>query len=294
MGVFMNSENSSSFPKSVQIQTSNKCNAACTFCPYPYTESKKSFQLMDWKLYTKIIDECAKHEVEQILPFFLNEPLLNNKLIKYIDYAKEKNPNSLIKIFTNGSLLTEKNSRQLLNSKIDEVIFSFNGSTKEEYESLMKGLDYNKTRDRISKFIKICSENKNPKVAVHLLKTGLSESSLFKLRDYWNSLGVAVHILKYENRAGNVKDYDISSDSKIKKIPCSRLLNQIYILVNGDVIICCADWKNEVVFGNLNESSIFDVWNGQKRTEYLKAHLNNNFNNLKLCDICNFNEIIFD
>ncbi|MFC2135181.1 radical SAM/SPASM domain-containing protein [Bacteroidota bacterium] len=283
-----------SFPKNVQIQTSNKCNAACTFCPYPYTESKKKYEVMDWKLYKKIIDECSKNEVESILPFFLNEPLLNKDLVKYIDYAKEKNPDSSISIFTNGSLLTKKLGEQLLDSKIEEVIFSFNGSTKEEYEGSMKNLDFEKTKKKISDFIKLRGNSKKPEIAIHMLKIGLDKLSLNSIKKYWNELGVSVHIFKYENRAGNVKEYNIEKNSLTRKVPCSRLLNQIYILVNGDVILCCADWKNEVTLGNIKEQSISDIWNGETRKRYVQAHLDSKYNKLKLCNVCNFNEVVVD
>jgi len=282
------------FPLIVQIQTSNKCNAACTFCPYPYTEGEKKFQIMEWVLYKRIIDECSKQDVEQILPFFLNEPLLNKDLVKYINYAKEKNSNSLVKIFTNGSLLTKKVAKELLDSEIDEIIFSFNGSTKEEYEETMKNLDFEKTKERITNFIKLRGERKKPEIAIHMLKIGLSDISLNRIGDYWNRLGVSVHILKYENRAGNVADYDIISPGNVQKIPCGRLMNQIYILVNGDVILCCADWKHEVILGNVKENTISEVWNGEKRLEYVKAHLQGGYNELKLCDVCNFNQIVVD
>lgn len=281
-----------SFPRFVQIQTSNKCNASCTFCPYPYTEAKKNFQLMDWKLYEKIILECSKHKVSQILPFFLNEPLLNKDLVKYIDFAKEKNPDSIIKIFTNGSLLNDKLGRQLLDSKIDEVIISFNGSTKEEYEKFMKPLKYEDTKMRVENFIRMRGERKKPAIAMHILKLDSSPKSVEWTRAFWNSFGVAAHIFKYENRAGNVQNYTIPLNSNVKKIPCSRLFDQIYILVNGAVILCCADWKNEVIFGNLNEKSITEIWNGSERMIYVNAHIREDYNSLKLCNVCNFNEIV--
>lgn len=280
------------FPKAVQVQTSNKCNAACTFCPYNHTEAKKKFEIMEWKIYKKIIDECSEHNVQQILPFFLNEPLLNKELIRYINYAKEKNPNSAVKIFTNGSLLTNIKSKELLDSKIDEVIFSFNGSTKEEYESVMKPLKFDEIKEKITNFIRLKGKNKKPAIAIHMLKLGLSDSSLNKIRDYWNNIGVTVHFLKYENRAGNVQDYNIANSTSVRKVPCDRLLNQIYIMVNGDVVLCCADWKNEVILGNIRNQSVYSIWNDKKRMEYVMAHLESNFSDLKLCDICNFNEII--
>jgi len=289
------SADTKSFPSFVQIQVSNKCNAACSFCPYPYTEAKETYKLMNFDLYKKIILECKPNKVGQILPFFLNEPLLNKDLFKYIKFAKE-NSKAIVKIFTNGSLLDEKTADKLIESKIDQVIFSFNGSNKEDYERLMKPLKFEQTRDRIVSFINKCKERKNsskpaPDLAVHVLKTGIDPKPIV---DYFNKLHIAVHVLKYENRAGNVRDYDINPPlSEIKKVPCSRLLNQLYVLVDGRVILCCADWNKEVILGDLNKQTISEVWNSPTRLEYVDAHMTGNFS-MHLCDKCNFNEIKSD
>ncbi len=281
------------FPSSVQIQTSNKCNAACRFCPYEITSKNEDFQLMDWNLYKKIIDECSEHDVKTIHPFLMSEPLLNPNLDKYINYAKEKNQKTTINIFTNGSLLTKKNSEKLLNSKIDEVIFSFNGATKETYEKEMKNLDFEKTKERITNFIKLAKEKKpSLQIAVHMLKLSIEQKEVEIIKNYWNSLGVAVHLHKFENRGGNVSAEDAVSNQGVKKIPCSRLFNQIYILANGDVILCCVDWKKEVILGNLKENSIKEVWNNNKYKNYQQKHLEGKYSELKLCNVCNYNEVL--
>ena len=85
------------FPESLEIQVNTKCNAACSFCPYSYTEGKRRFELMNWDLYTKIIDECSKHDVKEILPFFSNEPLLNKDLVKYIKQILARNLRTLVR-----------------------------------------------------------------------------------------------------------------------------------------------------------------------------------------------------
>ncbi|MBU1201378.1 MAG: SPASM domain-containing protein [Nanoarchaeota archaeon] len=190
--------------------------------------------------------------------------------------------------------MTPRKSEELLSSKIDQVIFSFNGSTKEEYEFFMKPLKFDDVVGRISDFIKMRGNRKTPQIAVHMLKLGASKDSLIRMRNYWNKLGVTVHILKYENRAGNVKNYDVKLTKNVKKIPCYRLLNHMYIVVNGDAVLCCADWEREVVIGNLRKQSISNVWNGKVRAEYVKAHKEGRFDELKLCDVCNFNEIVVD
>jgi radical SAM protein with 4Fe4S-binding SPASM domain len=251
---------------------------------------------MEWSLYKKIIDECSNHVVKRIYPFLFSEPLLNDELTNYIDYAKEKNPSSIVGIFTNASLLTEKKSQELLSSKIDEITISFNGIDKESYEKFMKPLKFEVVKKRIEDFIRLKKrlkpDSEFPRLSVHILKLGFNDLAIKKMVDHWNSFGVAVHTFKYENRANNVLDYDIISPKKLNKIPCNRL-NQMYVLVNGDVILCCADWKAEVVLGNLKKQTIKEVWSSKKRLEYLKAHNSKNFD-VKLCDICNFNEVRVD
>jgi len=222
----------------------------------------------------------------------MNEPLLNLDLDKYIDYAKEKNPSSLISIFTNGSLFSKTVVSKLLSSKIDEVIFSFNGATEETYEKYMKPLKFEKTKERITNFIKLAKEKRpDIQIAVHMLKLDIDERQIEAMKNYWNSLGVAVHLHKYENRAGNIIDSAAVSDFGTRKIPCSRL-NQIYILVNGDVILCCADWKHEVILGNLKTQTIKEIWNSKEYETYRRKHFEGKFSELKLCDICNFNEVL--
>jgi len=47
------------FPAVVQVQTVNRCNAACPMCPYPYTVGREPYRLMPDALWEKIASECA-------------------------------------------------------------------------------------------------------------------------------------------------------------------------------------------------------------------------------------------
>ncbi len=37
----------------------------------------------------------------------------------------------------------------------------------------------------------------------------------------------------------------------------------IHILFNGDVVLCCMDWRREVILGNLHQQTIREIWNGE-------------------------------
>lgn len=43
------------------------------------------------------------------------------------------------------------------------------------------------------------------------------------------------------------------------------------ISFDGDVLLCCHDMAREIVLGNLEQSTIYEVWNGKKFQDILTA-----------------------
>lgn len=97
-----------SFPWVVRIQTSSSCNFGCTMCAYSQVADELSQGKMPWEVYKKIIDECGQNNVPKIALFLMNEPLLDENLIGRLKYAREKNPQAIISIATNASLLSNE------------------------------------------------------------------------------------------------------------------------------------------------------------------------------------------
>lgn len=38
----------------------------------------------------------------------------------------------------------------------------------------------------------------------------------------------------------------------------------IHILYNWDIILCCMDWRREVILGNVKTKNAYEIWNGEK------------------------------
>ena len=49
----------------------------------------------------------------------------------------------------------------------------------------------------------------------------------------------------------------------IKK-PCHNLWTGLIVRYNGDVSICCLDYENKEVMGNLSKNTINEIWNNKK------------------------------
>ncbi|MCD6080942.1 MAG: radical SAM protein, partial [Candidatus Omnitrophica bacterium] len=135
------------------IQTVSGCNASCKFCPYPYIREHIPFCKMDNNTFRKIIDECSHHKnIKVIMPYLMNEPLLDRNLPEKIGYIKAKVPWAKVHILTNGSLLDKEFALSLIKSGIDWIGFSFHGIYPHTIEEVM-GVDYQVTLNNILNFI---------------------------------------------------------------------------------------------------------------------------------------------
>ncbi len=258
------------FPRIVQIQTTSYCNASCTICPYPTVQKNLVHGLMDDATFKKIIDECASHNVHRIIPYLMNEPLADPKIIERIRYIKEKNPNAYVSISTNASLLTREKAEQLVESGIDSVGISFQGIGKEEYERIMN-LDYDATLARLDYFLNL----PRPKTMEVIINQVVKNAEIDTIRKFWKGRNVdTVYVGTYISRAGFM-----GGSRRAEKLRgCfddDRPLKQIFFLYNGDAILCCMDWKQEIVLGNVKDQTISDIWNNRKYNKIRDIVYNN-------------------
>lgn len=65
------------------------------------------------------------------------------------------------------------------------------------------------------------------------------------------------------------------AQSKINKV-CHRCFYRCRIRANGDITAACCDSTKDVIFGNAYRENIVDVWNGEKRRQFLMEQLKGN------------------
>ena len=262
-------ENSLVFPKYFSIQTTSLCNADCFFCPNKEVKYLFPPKIMDEKLYKKIIDECKVHKnIERIILYLNNEPLTDCHIINRINYAKETVPWASVHILTNGSLLDDKMQDELINSKLDWIGISMHGIKKESVEGAM-GLDYNVVFPRLLRFIQKAKSKRNLEdfiMVTFLNHKYLSPGEKDEAINFWKGQGIR-RISYFESpisRAGNINLFPPIHLSRISGCNSIWANEMIHIVENGDVVMCCMDWKREVVLGNLENQDIYGVWNSPK------------------------------
>lgn len=278
------------FPLEVQIQTITMCNSHCLMCPYTRVYKKISHGKINVNLYKKTIDECSHFNVRELKPFLMNEPLLDHRLPTLILYARRSLPKTTIGFSTNGQLLEGKMAKELPHSGVNEIWINFNGGKKETYEKIMKGLSFEKAIKNILAFKeRVVKGGFDIKIFISTVETSLVINEIQESISFWEKYDIPVVTTPLNNRGGNLKDNHLKALRKIKgHRVCDRPFYKIYILYNGDVILCSSDWMREIIIGNVAKSSIYEVWNGEKQKQVREAFLNKDLKKLPLCQECDY------
>jgi MoaA/NifB/PqqE/SkfB family radical SAM enzyme len=123
-------------PVCVYLETTNRCNLLCTTCPRTYEELEPPAD-MSWELFTSIVDQIPN--LQRAVLHGVGEPMLVKNLPKMVRYLKERG--SYVLFNTNGTVLTEKNGRALIEAGLDELRVSLDAANAKSYRAV-RGKDY--------------------------------------------------------------------------------------------------------------------------------------------------------
>src|SRR3982751_6275262 len=126
-------------PEIVQIEATNICNAKCVFCPRDEMHRKQG--IMSLELFKKVVDECAELGITHVRMHNYGEAFIDRHLAEKVRYAKDKGIKE-VGMISNGSLITEKVARAIIEAGLDAINISVDAGGKEVFEQTRIGLNY--------------------------------------------------------------------------------------------------------------------------------------------------------
>jgi radical SAM protein with 4Fe4S-binding SPASM domain len=248
-------------PYRLWIEPTNRCNLKCIMCPNERF-SEHDLGLMDFNLYTKLIDE-ASHFVYDINLHHRGEPTLHPRLSEMIRYAKEKGLS--VKLHTNGTTLTDRLSRRLIASGLDLISFSFDGYEAGEYERTRKGARFNRTSENIRRFLSLKAETggSRPKTVMEIMELIPDRTPVEVRSSFVNDMtrcGLDRLIVKMPHNWGG--SVDMKSFQASSYTPCTFPWHALVVLWDGHVGPCPHDFFGKLKLGNVREQSLRDIFNG--------------------------------
>jgi len=288
-------------PLRVFIDVSSICNFHCAFCPHGNGEAQKEMpqSFMDFELAKKCIDDLTKFNSRiKMLSFFcFGEPLLYNKLIQVIQYAKERGIAEQIEITTNGSLLSEYLAKELIKAGISLINISLYGLSTYDYRKFSNvTLNFESLVEKISYLYSIRQSAKIVvKISDAICETPQKQEDFYRI---FNSICDKIcieHAVPFWHKMKNsVEDNDINIYGKPvqRKTVCPVPFYVMCVQANGIVSPCCVDWKQCLPMGDSKIESLFSIWNSEKYRLLYRKLLQYGNKGVSPCDSCRYHELV--
>ncbi len=279
------------FPHRIILEATNLCNLHCPSCMTGQGVRDERGR-MDFGLFQKIVDELVDHPET----FFMSlqgggEPLLHPELFDFLAYLHEKKTDIRSQLSTNGTLLTEEKSIQLLKSGLTEIFFSVDGATRETFETLRAGAKFDEVLANVNRFLELKKELSSPVITgVCLVRQKANEAEIPDFEDYWTDRVDQIIYATYMDYVGSIEDRRTPSDKA--RTPGSRYFckqlarGDCAVDFKGRVILCCKSVGEDLCMGNLTDHTMAEMFSGAKRANVLQLHKEGRWDELPSCREC--------
>jgi radical SAM protein with 4Fe4S-binding SPASM domain len=284
-------------PSQINVEPSALCQAQCFACPK--NELKRKGGLMPFATFKQLFEGLNEPEECRFVFSGIGEPLLNPALTDMISYSARS-----------SSMLITSLQRNFPDnfsfSGLDQIRLSVDALESKGFEQKRPGCSWK----NIESFISFASSRKCenpdefPEVGVSLVKHGLNAKDALAFINYWKKVTTPVfnewffrwpfdtasdkiawfQILgenSFLNKLNKTSEIDFTP---VRRRPCRHALLSVNIFWDGRVSFCPFDVDATAVIGNVNETSLGEIWNSDHARELRDTHLN--LREEKMPEIC--------
>ncbi len=285
-------------PYSFSVEPNTSCNLRCPECPSGLRSFTRPTGILDVALFKKVIDDVKSHMIYLTL-YFQGEPFLHPNFFELVKIASE---HMFVATSTNAHYLSYENSVKTIESGLDKIIISIDGTTPKTYQSYRIGGKLSKVLEGTKNIVQAKKDLKvsHPKVVFQYLVVKPNEHQLEEARALAKELEVddivfkTAQIYDYENgspliptneKYSRYKKNEITGKYVLKNsLPnqCWRMWHSCVFTWDGNVVPCCFDKDASHALGSIQEKGFKMIWKGLLyqgfRTKLLKGR--------KHIDIC--------
>lgn len=239
---------------SAQIEVTAHCNWGCSFCPV--STDRKPKATMSMPLFEEIIEKISLYDTIRCVTFhFFNEPTLDPFFDDRVAVLKAYG--IPLWLFTNATRLDEKRIDMLKQSGVlGRLVVNLPALHEEDFRELTKSRSHAVVMKNLDAVI---AAGLPVEIAVSGTREELDQR-VKELRDRYESPNVKVKATLTADRAGalsNRYNQAVWIDGPLRG--CAWPVNHAYFSVKGDMFICCNDYYQREVFGNIQSGSVHEI-----------------------------------
>jgi radical SAM protein with 4Fe4S-binding SPASM domain len=271
-------------PISLSVEPTTACNLRCPECP----SGLRSFTRPTGKLERPLFDDLLNEVHEQLfylIFYFQGEPYLHPDFLTMVDTASRKNIYTATS--TNAHFLDDERARATVESGLDRLIISIDGTDQSTYEAYRKTGTLEKVLEGTENIIywRNKLKRKSPAVVWQFLVVGPNEHQIPEVLRLGKKYGVDKVALK----SAQIYDYEFGNElipvqekySRYKKLAdgrfeikhsldneCWKMWHSCVITWDGRVVPCCFDKDAYYSMGRFGEQNFTTIWNSDKYNQF--------------------------
>ena len=289
-------------PISVSFEPTTSCNLRCPECPSGLRAFTRPTGMLNNDFFSRTINDLHK-EMLYLIFYFQGEPYLNPDFLKMVQFAHQKGIYTATS--TNAHYLTDEKARETVESGLDRLIISIDGTTQDVYEQYRVGGQLNKVLEGTQRIVywKKKLKSRTPFIFFQFLVVKPNEHQLDDIRKIGKEIGVdqvrfkTAQVYDYENDPHQLiptidKYSRYKQDAAGKRQVKSGLRNQCWKLWHANVITwdglvvpCCFDKDATHRLGNLQTQSFREIWQSEAYRDF-RNQLTNGRKNIDICSNC--------
>lgn len=289
-------------PISISFEPTTSCNLRCPECPSGLRAFTRPTGMLEKDFFTTTINDLHKHLLYLIF-YFQGEPYLNPQFLEMVKYASSKGIYTATS--TNAHYLTESAARKTVESGLDRLIISIDGTNQEVYEQYRVGGKLSKVLEGTRNMVKARKEmnSKKPFIFFQFLVVKPNEHQVNEIRKLAREIGVdevrfkTAQVYDYANDPNQLipvnekySRYQRNSDGTYRaknKLAnrCWKLWHANVITWDGMVVPCCFDKDASHPLGNLRDQPFRQVWQSDAYKNF-RASLMMSRKNIDICSNC--------
>jgi radical SAM protein with 4Fe4S-binding SPASM domain len=290
------------YPISVSFEPTTSCNLRCPECPSGLRSFTRPTGMLQKDFFRETIDDIHQHLLYLIF-YFQGEPYLNPEFLDMVKYASSKNIYTATS--TNAHYITDDVAKKTVESGLDRLIISIDGTTQDVYQQYRVGGNLNKVIEGAKNIVKWRKElnSKTPFIFFQFLVVKPNEHQLEEIKQLAKEIGVdevrfkTAQVYDYETDPNQLipnnekySRYKKDKDGKYK--PKNKLVNRCWKLWHANVITwdglvvpCCFDKDAMHQLGNIKNESFKNIWNNSNYKQF-RSELMKSRKNIDICSNC--------
>jgi len=290
------------YPVSLSFEPTTSCNLRCPECPSGLRAFTRPTGMLRADFFSETIDQLST-ELLYLVFYFQGEPYLNPAFLDMVSYAAAKGIYTATS--TNAHYLNDHNAKRTVESGLDRLIISIDGTTQDVYEQYRVGGRLDKVLEGARNIVRWKKElkSKTPFIFFQFLVVRPNEHQLDDIRRLAAEVGVdqvrfkTAQVYDYRNDPNGLIPVK-SKYSRYRRLPngdwtpkhrldnhCWRLWHATVITWDGLVVPCCFDKDAQHPLGDLKGRPFKEVWQNEQYIQFRRQVLQSR-KNIDICANC--------